>query len=117
MNYLGSLAPLRLLDRIKPQPHGILPLAENNYVTHAFDALHRVLHVHIEVVAQKQAVVLSLRVRARSQNESPACLWVKAPGFFPSFRQTPGRWVTRVFTSNARQSTSRLTADLTGTWL
>ena len=102
-NVAGSQSPLRHLGRIEPQPHRILPFAENNYVTDALDALHRVLNVHIEVVAQKQAVVLSLGVRARSQNESTGLLCDDDAGILHFIRQTSERLVDPVLHVYGRQ--------------
>src|SRR6202041_3406282 len=47
-------SPSRHAHRIQPQPHGILALAENNYVSHARNTLQRIPDVNIEVVAHEQ---------------------------------------------------------------
>ena len=40
--------------RIEPQPHGVLALAEDEHVRDARNALQRVPHVHVEIVAHEQ---------------------------------------------------------------
>ena len=62
---------LRHPRRIEPQPHGVLPLAENDRVADARHALQRVLHVDVEIIAQKQAVVLPVfGINARRQTRT-----------------------------------------------
>ena len=47
-------APPGKTIRIEPQAHRVLALAEDVDVADARDALERVLHVHVDVVAEKQ---------------------------------------------------------------
>ena len=46
-------SPCRQTRRIKPQAHGVLALAEDDDVGHTMDALQRILHVNVEVIADK----------------------------------------------------------------
>jgi hypothetical protein len=56
---------------IEPQPHRVLPLAEDDDVRDAGNALQRVAYVDVEVVAQEQRVVLAvLGVDTNRRDES-----------------------------------------------
>ena len=57
-------------QRVEPQAHGIFALAEILHVGDAGDALQRVAHVEINIVAEKQAVVLAVfGIDACAENE------------------------------------------------
>ena len=53
----GSKSARRQPHRIKPQPHGILALAKDDYITHALHALDGVAHIEVKVIADEKVVV------------------------------------------------------------
>jgi len=46
-----------------------------------------------------------------------ACFVMMTPVFFTSFGKRPSAWLTRFCTSTAARSTSRVTSNVTVTWL
>ena len=70
-DHVGGGQPARRQpDRIEPQAHGVLALAEDLHVGDALDALDRVLDVDVDVVADELVVVaIALAVEAGRQDE------------------------------------------------
>ena len=61
--------------RVEPQAHGVFALSEDDYVAHAFDALQRIFEIHINVVADEEAVIaIVIGIEAGGKNEARAAL-------------------------------------------
>ena len=66
----GSKLPSCQAHRVHPDAHGVLALTENLYIAYALDALERVLHVHVDVIRDKQIAVAAIgRKDAARENE------------------------------------------------
>src|SRR5262249_51509685 len=77
-------------QRIQPQAHRIFALAENDHVAHAFDALQRVAHIEVEIIADEQIVVLViLRVEPKSHHKRARVLVDANAGSLYFHRQSP----------------------------
>ena len=69
-HHIGRGQPAsRHAHRIQPQPHRVLALAENNYVRHARNALQRVAHVNVEIVAHEQRRIFVVGNDGRAEDE------------------------------------------------
>ena len=62
-------AQLRQFVRLNPQPHGILPGAENLGLAHTVQARDRVVEVDVGVVAEELCIVCSVRGKYSDQQE------------------------------------------------
>src|SRR3984957_5706957 len=69
-NICGGEAARRHTKRVEPQAHGVFSFAKILYIGDAGNALQRVAHVEINIVAEKKAAVLSvLGIDARAEHE------------------------------------------------
>ena len=71
IHHVGRREPAsRHPHRIQPQPHRELALAKDDHVRHARNALQRIPHVHVEIVAHEQrGEFLLIRENGRAKHE------------------------------------------------
>ena len=90
--------------RVEPQPHRILPFAENRDVADAGDTFEGVLDVDVDVVAQKQRVVLTLWCKNTDGHDEAGRLLLNGDAVGPHFDgQTSKRLVHAVLNVDLRQ--------------